>query len=267
MSNILSSVSQNIQNLKQDISSSGQTSKTTFTPSGFFADITKGVQNIEQSFLGPDYEYWNKIKNPTDLGMSGDGNLDALAKDVAGLIGYVELLVAGGGPASKEPGPLGNKFFLKTPSKCKTPEGNTVNRWIYINNVPTGNIPFISSLLNENFPDFRGLVPGVMENIGKINPITLFKSFMIGSDPSCVQVTMPVSPTNMNQFQTTETQYVLASDAANLQGFQTMFEDNNKIKSNIPDGIVPKLYFTALGGLLLYILYLIVMRVNKLNRK
>lgn len=237
-----------------------------FSPQGFFADVLNDVNSVQQQLLGPDYLYWKQINNPTEMGMSGDGTLEALAKDVAGLVAYTELLVQGGGPASKVPGPLGNKFFLKTGANCVNESGQTVDRYIYVNNVPTGNIPFISSLLNTNFPEFRGLVPGVIENIGKVNPFAIFQAFMLGNKPKCVQATMPVTPTEINGFRTEQTEYITEQDKQSLQAFTNMFP-NTQISSNIPDGVVPKLFFAGFGGLLLYILFLIVTRINKVNKK
>ena len=46
-----------------------------------------------------------------------------------------------GGGASKVNGPMGNKFFLKTGAKCKdTQSGKKVDRFMYVNNVPDGQI-------------------------------------------------------------------------------------------------------------------------------
>ena len=45
------------------------------------------------------------------MGMSTKGSISTIAKDVGGLINYVELLVAGGGGASRTSGAMGNKFF------------------------------------------------------------------------------------------------------------------------------------------------------------
>ena len=54
------------------------------------------------------------------------------------------MLVTGKGRASKTGKPLGNKFFLKTGGQCNPidKKGNTVDRYLYINNVPDGSIPF-----------------------------------------------------------------------------------------------------------------------------
>ena len=60
----------------------------------FFDELTKDVENISEEYLGPDYNYHDKIKNPAELGMSGKGDMGALSKDVAGIIDYVEVLVS-----------------------------------------------------------------------------------------------------------------------------------------------------------------------------
>ena len=65
-------------------------------------------------FLGPTYNYAKNIRSPNDMGMSGDGNMVRLAKDIAGIIAYTQLLVEGKGNANKKGSPLGNKFYLKT---------------------------------------------------------------------------------------------------------------------------------------------------------
>lgn len=289
MSNPIKDAAQKIKNMSQGLTNT-QSGQKPFEPSGFFKDVLTNVNNLQQDLLGPDYAYWEKINTPTELEMSGDGNLTTLAKDVAGLIGYVELLVSGGGPASKEQGPLGNRFFLKTGAKCKDKStGKDTDRYIYVSNVPTGSIPFISAGLNQNFKDFRGLVPGVIENIGKVNPFAMFQAFMVNSNSECIPLTMKVTPTDRNEYNSTQREMVLKSDVANMnpcyftlnngtnpvtgqkcsfnvQGFENMYPKGN-INSNIPDDIISKLFFAGFGGLLLYILYLIVSRTNKLNKK
>lgn len=156
-----------------------------------------GISNLEQEFLGPDYSYVAGIKNPTQLGISGQGSMNALTNDVAGIVNYVNLLVEGNGPASKTGQPLGNKFFLTTGGQCtdiKT--GNLVTRSAYINNQPTGNLPFISSVAGMNFTEFEGLIPGMLTDIGKINPVSIYTAFTEGTDPSCAQVTLQTIDVN-----------------------------------------------------------------------
>jgi len=164
-----------------------------------FQSLGGGISNLEQEFLGPDYSYVSGIKNPTQLGITGQGTMSALTNDVAGIVNYVNLLVEGDGPASKTGKPLGNKFFLTTGGQCtdiKT--GNLVTRSAYINNQPTGNIPLISDVAGMNFSEFEGLIPGILTDIGKINPVAIYTAFTEGSDPSCAQVTLQTIDVNNN---------------------------------------------------------------------
>ena len=127
------------------------------------------------------------------MGASSDGSMGAMAKDVGTIVNYVELLVAGGGAASKTGKPLGAKFFLKTAGKCQDVKTKKiVDRSIYINNVPDGSIPFVSSMLGTDFSEIRGLVPGILEDTGSMNPMNLFSGFMQGATPPCRKVSYPV---------------------------------------------------------------------------
>ena len=148
--------------------------------SNFFEEVLADANEVEERLLGPSYPYWDNIKTPSQLGMSSKGTIPTIAKDIRGLINYVELLVTGQSRASKTGKPLGNKFFLKTGATCKDKKsGEIVDRYMYINNVPNGSIPFISSGMNMNFKEFKGLVPGTMSNLADINPMTIFQAFMM----------------------------------------------------------------------------------------
>ena len=107
-----------------------------------FKKIITDLDNVEQDFLGEDYDYYKQIKTPGELGMSGDGNIGALSRDIEGIVDYVEVLVSGSGEASKTGNPTGSKFFLKTLGQCKDYKtGKLVSRSMYVNNVPTKNLP------------------------------------------------------------------------------------------------------------------------------
>jgi hypothetical protein len=193
--------------------------------SGFFTDIMTDMKGMEQNLLGPDYLYWKRILKPSDMGMSDDGNFGALANDISGLINYVEVLVSGKG-GSTTGGPLGDKFFLKTGGQCTDVASNKlVDRYIYIDNIPSGNIPFISSGLGgTDFTEFEGLIPGTLGDLGKLNPLSLFKSFMMGENPPCMSVTLatvtPVTDANGNDTgqdnDGTDTKYLLVADVKNM---------------------------------------------------
>jgi len=178
--------------------------------SNFFQDIMANVQNVEQELLGPDYEYYKYINAPGEMGMSTNGDLPTLERDVNGLISYVQLLVEGDGNASKTGQPLGNKFFMKTGAKCMGPDNQEKDRYIYINNVPNGNIPFISSGLGVDFTEFRGLIPGAMEDLNTLSPYGIMQAFLSGSTPPCEKITMETI--GVDNGKGVETQYVTISD-------------------------------------------------------
>jgi hypothetical protein len=193
--------------------------------SSFFSDVMTDMKGMEQSLLGPDYLYWKRILKPSDMGMSSDGNFGALTNNVGGLINYVEVLVTGNA-GSTTGRPLGDKFFLKTGGQCTdVASGNKVDRYIYIDNVPNGNIPFISSGLGGvDFTEFEGLIPGLLGDLGKLNPLNLFKSFMMGDNPNCMSVYLetitPAVDGDLNDTGKdnygTETQFVAVADVKNM---------------------------------------------------
>lgn len=159
----------------------------------FFQKVVTDIDGIEKEFLGPDYKYYNFITKPSELGISGKGNVGALSRDIAGIMDYVQVLVSGKGPGNSKGQPLGDRFFLKTGGQCKDYKtGRLVSRSMYIDNVPTGAIPVVSGLTGVNFPEFRGLVPGIVDNIMDMNPLKLFSAFMEGSEPTCAEVKLPV---------------------------------------------------------------------------
>ena len=183
--------------------------------SNFFKEVVNDLDSVEQELLGPDYQYWKQIKQPEQLGMSSSGSLSALAKDVTAMVDYVELLIAGGGNASNYPGPLGDRFFLRTGAKCTDiASGKKVHRSIYVDNVPSGHIPFISGALGENFQMMEGILPGAVFGIANLNPLAIFQAFMSGTDPSCQAVTLPVR--NVNNIDSTQTEFLTNPDIKNI---------------------------------------------------
>ena len=199
------------------------------------------------SLLGPSYDYWKSIKQPSEMGMSPGFSLGALSTNVDGLLSYVEVLISGTGKASVTGKPLGNKFFLKTTGKCsetsiekwkkerdedaewdrayeevvnkegaktisedeaakvknalneqkkqrdesRVKEKKLVDRWIYVNNIPDGSIPFIASGADgRTFQDLRGLIPGALGNLGALSPVQLFNGFTAGTYPPCSEISL-----------------------------------------------------------------------------
>ena len=239
--------------------------------SSFFEEIKNDASEVEEKLLGPTYPYYSNIKTPSSLGLSSNGTLSQAAKNVSGLINYTEVLVTGSSKASKSGGPLGNKFFLNTGGKCKdTATGNSVDRYIYINNVPTGNIPFVSDLGIGNFSDFKGLIPGSMTNLNALNPFKIMGAFFTGSNPDCQAITMEVIDNDNNK--STETKYVATTDIQSLDpcifdnkknpvsgdGCTEAYQNYSPYNDNrfrLPNDPIVHIYFASVGALLLYIIH------------
>jgi len=169
-----------------------------------FTDVMNDAKGLEQKLLGPTYSYADNIKTPEQLGISSTGTLSALGNNINGVIDYTELLVTGVTPASATGQPLGDKFFLQTFAKCIDSATNqSVDRYIYFNNVPSGNIPFLSSTTGKDFNTFRGLIPGVISDLSILNPMTMMRSLMSGANPPCQEITLQViDPSNNKSMQT-----------------------------------------------------------------
>lgn len=245
----------------------------------FFDKVLTDVKNIETELLGPDYKYVDFIKSPDELGMSSDGDMGALKHDIHGLIAYVEVLSTGHSDASKvrdekDNGmPLGDKFFLQTGAKCKDVATNQeVVRSLYINNVPDGSIPFLSSSpgMDVDFSIAKGLVPGIITNLSNLNPLQIFQAFRSGSMPDCQLITMDTIDENNNK--DVKSFYVTNVDVQNMnacwfthngnknpvtnKGCKERFQNKNEVNttSQMPDDPYVKLYYSALAVLGLYIL-------------
>ena len=233
--------------------------------SSFFKNIAKGAVDLEESMLGPDYKYFKYIRTPGQMGASSSGNMDAMAKDIGGIINYVELLVSGGGPASKTGEPLGPKFYVKTAGKCKdVATKKVVPRYIYIDNVPDGNIPLISSGLGVNFSEFRGLLPGILEDAGALNPMSMFSAFQQGATPDCKEINFPVQGDDRANHPTSGHVAVAEINEYNaernrsegfLSGNRMLRGEKSKKKTKKQLPPFANMYITGFGVLLVYLMY------------
>jgi hypothetical protein len=226
-------------------------------------------QGHKTPFLGEDYDYASYVFAPEAIGMSGEGTMDTLSNDIAGVISYMTLLVEGGGRASKIGGPLGNKYFIETSAKCQDiVSGEKVKRSIYINNIPDGTMPFISSGPNGvAFASFKGLIPGVLTKVGQMSPGNIMNSFTAGTSPKCQSVTMETR--DKNNIPGTATGYITKTDLLSMpkswfpngthpypnggDGFTTLHKDGKWSGGAIPNTTAVKTYLAALGLLGLFI--------------
>lgn len=198
-----------------------------------FKQAAADPKGLEQALIGPSYPYGQFIKMPSQLGMSGNGGMNTLGNNIKGIMAYVDILVSGGGEASATGQPLGNRYFVPiqgikcTPSgkiPCKDAAGNTIPcpdvegglapRSIYVDNIPTGNIPFLSDATGTDFSQFRGLVPGILQSAESLDPLALFGGFLQGANPPCSYVNMKV--TNNDNVTTRQGGWVLDSEISGM---------------------------------------------------
>jgi len=170
--------------------------------------------------LGEDYPYWKYIQSPTKMGISSSGK--AFTNDVKALLEYPKLLIEGNSRASATGHPLGNQYFLKTGGQCcdlgikDSDSGkcsNVVDRYIYVDNIPDGSIPFISNdTTSNNSNNPKGILIGILEDVGVIGSGvgSLFTAFTSDTLPTCRKITLQV--TNNENVISDETQYVADTD-------------------------------------------------------
>lgn len=223
---------------------------------------------LEKKLLGNEYSYYTKIKTPEEMGMSSDGDLATIDADIKNLNSYVQLLINGGGDASKVSSVLGNKYFLRTGTKCTsddlTNRGERVSRSIYIDNTPGGQI---NNTFGSQYNQLDGLIPNLIRNINSINPLSAFNAYVEGPDPKCKTVTLkttqggsdvaylttadinglnPCAFTN-NIHPNTKLEGIRCSD-----GFQNI--TTNLLSSKKLSSMIKYLYFISLVTLVCYIL-------------
>ena len=240
-----------------------------------FASSMGNLKSLQSGILGEDYDYSGKIYSPGQIGMGSTGDLTTLTNDLVGLVGYVKVLIEGGGKAQKIGGPLGDRFFLPTAAKCKDKATQKeVTRSLYINNQPDGSIPFISQGMGVTFGQFKGLVPGILSNVAQINPFQMIQAFMIGSMPECQSITMQTIRNTGGP--SVSTGYVLNTDIENMnpcwfpnrtnpmtgfkcsETFETLADENkvrepNGMSADMPNDWLVRLYYSSLALLGLYI--------------
>lgn len=228
----------------------------------------------QTSFLGTDYPYYKYIKTPSAMGMSSKGDMKTLGKNVTGLQEYIDMLFSGKSKASTTGKPLGNKYFLNTGGTCMAQDTNKeTDRFIYINNVPTGNIPLLSSI-SGNISDAKGLFPGIISNLNVLSPSELLNAFNTNLTPPCMPINLQTI--NNNNVVGSESHYVATMDIQNMdpcvftnkinpitkvkcrEGFKPNVEDSAASDAEsimLPGDPIVQLYYAGLSALGIYILY------------
>ena len=193
------------------------------------------------------YSYSDNIHKPAKLGVSEDGNLTALSNDINAIKGYIDVVLKGDTYAQKI-SPLGNKYFLATGAKCTDTKGESQDRYAFINNIPDNSIGI-----------GRGLVPGILENMGQLNPMKLFTA--LSEDTTCQQITL--STRNTANRESIESRYVTQADIADYNPCWFPNRTNpvtsercEGMQNYYPDDPVIKLYLWTLGMFMVYLVFM-----------
>lgn len=137
----------------------------------------------------PPFEYSNVIKTPTEL--NSGTSAKKIGPNMDALMAYIKLIITSDSKANPfNPNPLGNKFFLKTTATCTDENGDQVPRYIYVQNTPDARYDLLS--IREDKPN--GLLTGIVTNLVKTNPATLFMALAESGNPKCTKVTAQVTP-------------------------------------------------------------------------
>lgn len=209
--------------------------------------IFSGFNDAQENLLGPDYNYANFIKNPSEMGINSKGTLPTLKNNMKGLRSYIDILLTGKSEANKLGNDkiLGSKFFLSTGAKCIDYKTNEeVPRSLYISNTPSGFIPGLSNMTGFKASEFKGLIPGMLQNVNAINPMKLFKVFSMSLKPKCAKVNLPVIDGEHNE--TYEEKYIplleleeLANEDSTYDKYLTrdIKDTIEKIKNGAEEGL------------------------------
>ena len=156
------------------------------------------------------YNYSKFIKTPKQMGVEVGDSLRNVENGVAAIFSYVKLLVEGRSKASTTGKPLGNKYFLGTSESCINQNTKKKEkRSLYFDNVPTGTLGILKDT-GEEFSEFRGLVPGAIEDVMAIGKIDFFSVFTETGIPKCLPVKLKTI--DINNKEGSDTQFVTVSD-------------------------------------------------------
>jgi hypothetical protein len=153
--------------------------------------------------LGPEYNYADEIKTPSELGIGRNGSFEGIMRAVAGVNYYTDVIgfgqstgLARNQGARMAQQPMGLRYFTKTGAKCS----NGADMYEYVNTVPKGLQGRVGQEIKKTMGvDFRGLAPGIVEDAASaLDPRPYFEAVIGSGYAQCKKVTLPVGDMNGN---------------------------------------------------------------------
>ena len=124
-----------------------------------WGDVKNKNPAAETAVVGPSYSYSDNIEDPEALGVGPEGSFNQLGTNLGAVGTYVNTLVG-----SRK---MGDQYMVNTGGTCTAPDGSIQARFNYINNLS------------------KGLVFGVINDIGGLNPMYLMNSITASASPAC----------------------------------------------------------------------------------
>jgi len=208
----------------------------------------------------------DKIKSPSALGITSNGDMNSLGKDIHGSLALVNVLWDGHGYkytdlngksqtiyGTTTNNPLGDVYFLKTDQLCNIEGTDTkTNRYLFIDTQP----------YNDSSKPV-GLLPGIMDDITQLNPLKIMDGILAPNPPTCRNVSLRVIGDNDDY--SYESQYVALMDLkyidprlCQVPGCTNQTEGFMNLKSFNPQTI----YNIVINIIIIIIVIIVILKLN-----
>ena len=231
--------------------------------------VAKAEDCIVDSFGGRGHTYNECIKSPDKViekCKNDSMGYDCISKNMGGLLKYAQGMILDPKDVisnSKCGRKLGNKYVMKTGSKCKDINNNNtlVEKYTYINNMDT--ISLVTGRPSNS------IFESAISKISKINPTGIFGAIVDNSQPECKEVRVQCHVRNEEgelydqisnpvHISLDEINNIGSNNLIEIESFNnynkkinySKIENNNKINKQINDA-----YYLLLSLLMLYLVF------------
>ena len=218
------------------------------------------IAAIKKALAGDNYSYIAATMGPSELGVGTDPQ--DIKTNINAIFDYTQLLINGDGPANRIEAtygsniPIGDRYLVNTGGQCKPviasvncqmngtceprgPEVGTdvetadgkikvVPRSMVIDNIPEYDVPIPPSIAAEagGVKRFDGIVPGILSDVMKLNPMGIMTSFLLPGYPDCIETRInSVTGKGANAYRLVpQTGFIITSEAQSLN--PCIFTDN-----------------------------------------
>jgi hypothetical protein len=110
----------------------------------------------------------NRLLSPTKLNVSDQGKIKYLVGDIKALLSYVDVLISDGPwtALNNSEKPIGSSKFIPTKTKCSnadTTVGESIDRYMYVNSVPTGSNKSLMAGLSYDIDTLENEAAGLID--------------------------------------------------------------------------------------------------------